>query len=221
MELATARILVAEAIGTFALVFAGAGAVMVEREDGGAWSHRRRNHIRTRDHGDDLCRRAHLRRAFQRGRHIRIRPHSPFPLVARRGLLVRSAGGRRRRRAPPAGLTRRRRRRGRDASRRLASAIVLLRAGDDRVPDVRDPGRGDRHESGGRGGRDRDRRDDCPRRHVRGTDLGSFHESDALDRPRHRLRNFHALWLYIVAPLLGAALGGLAYQFVRGESTPR
>ena len=27
----------------------------------------------------------------------------------------------------------------------------------------------------------------------------------------------HALWLYIVAPLLGAVLGGLAYQFVRGE----
>jgi aquaporin NIP len=29
--------------------------------------------------------------------------------------------------------------------------------------------------------------------------------------------NFHALWLYIVAPVLGAAIGGLAYQFVRGE----
>jgi MIP family channel proteins len=27
----------------------------------------------------------------------------------------------------------------------------------------------------------------------------------------------HALWLYILAPLLGTALGGLAYQFVRGE----
>ena len=29
--------------------------------------------------------------------------------------------------------------------------------------------------------------------------------------------DLHALWLYIVAPLLGASLGGLAYQFVRGE----
>jgi aquaporin NIP len=29
--------------------------------------------------------------------------------------------------------------------------------------------------------------------------------------------NLHALWLYIVAPVLGASLGGLAYQFVRGE----
>jgi MIP family channel proteins len=31
--------------------------------------------------------------------------------------------------------------------------------------------------------------------------------------------NFHALWLYIVAPVLGATIGGLAYQFVRGEPT--
>jgi aquaporin NIP len=27
----------------------------------------------------------------------------------------------------------------------------------------------------------------------------------------------HALWLYIVAPVIGATLGGFAYQFVRGE----
>jgi MIP family channel proteins len=29
----------------------------------------------------------------------------------------------------------------------------------------------------------------------------------------------HALWLYIVAPVVGASLGALAYQFVRGEQT--
>ena len=28
---------------------------------------------------------------------------------------------------------------------------------------------------------------------------------------------FHALWLYIVAPVVGTSIGGLAYQFVRGE----
>jgi MIP family channel proteins len=29
--------------------------------------------------------------------------------------------------------------------------------------------------------------------------------------------NLHALWLYILAPIVGASLGALAYQFVRGE----
>jgi aquaporin NIP len=29
--------------------------------------------------------------------------------------------------------------------------------------------------------------------------------------------DLHALWLYIAAPLAGAALGALAYQFIRGE----
>jgi glycerol uptake facilitator-like aquaporin len=31
--------------------------------------------------------------------------------------------------------------------------------------------------------------------------------------------DLHALWLYILAPLIGAALGGMAYLFVRGEQT--
>ena len=30
--------------------------------------------------------------------------------------------------------------------------------------------------------------------------------------------DLHALWIYLLAPLLGAALGALAYQFVRGEA---
>ncbi len=31
--------------------------------------------------------------------------------------------------------------------------------------------------------------------------------------------DLHALWLYVAAPLIGTAVGGLAYQFVRGEPT--
>lgn len=31
--------------------------------------------------------------------------------------------------------------------------------------------------------------------------------------------DLHALWIYLTAPLLGAATGGLAYQFIRGEQT--
>jgi aquaporin NIP len=31
--------------------------------------------------------------------------------------------------------------------------------------------------------------------------------------------DLHALWIYLTAPLLGAALGALAYQYVRGEMT--
>src|SRR5262245_13569661 len=30
--------------------------------------------------------------------------------------------------------------------------------------------------------------------------------------------DLHAIWIYLTAPLIGAALGGLAYQFVRGEA---
>ena len=29
--------------------------------------------------------------------------------------------------------------------------------------------------------------------------------------------DLHAVWLYIAAPVAGTALGGVAYQFVRGE----
>jgi glycerol uptake facilitator-like aquaporin len=32
--------------------------------------------------------------------------------------------------------------------------------------------------------------------------------------------NFHALWLYIVAPVLGTSIGRLAYQFVEPSLRP-
>jgi aquaporin NIP len=33
--------------------------------------------------------------------------------------------------------------------------------------------------------------------------------------------NLHALWLYVLAPICGASLGAVAYQLVRGERTDR
>jgi len=33
--------------------------------------------------------------------------------------------------------------------------------------------------------------------------------------------DLHALWLYAAAPILGASLGALAYQFVRAEALDR
>ena len=48
---ALARALAAELIGTFALVFAGCGAIMVDAKTHAARPRRRRDHLRARDHG--------------------------------------------------------------------------------------------------------------------------------------------------------------------------
>jgi len=32
--------------------------------------------------------------------------------------------------------------------------------------------------------------------------------------------NLHALWLYIVGPVVGASIGGLTYQLLRAERPP-
>jgi glycerol uptake facilitator-like aquaporin len=32
--------------------------------------------------------------------------------------------------------------------------------------------------------------------------------------------DLHAIWIYLLAPIIGTALGGLTYQSVRGETAP-
>jgi len=39
--------------------------------------------------------------------------------------------------------------------------------------------------------------------------------------PALAAREWESFWIYVVGPLIGAALGGLAYQLVRGEATRR
>ena len=90
--------LVAEAIGTFALVFAGCGAIMVDAKTHAL------GHVGVAiTFGlvimvDDLRRRAHLRRALQRRGHVRVRADPPLPVAARRRLL---GGAARRARSRP------------------------------------------------------------------------------------------------------------------------
>ena len=99
--------------------------------------------------------------------------------ATRRGARCRSAAAR---------LAREHRARRGDPAVRFRPAVVPLGGRADRVPDVRDHGRRDRHAGGGGGGGDRDRRDDRPRRDVRRPDLGGVDEPDALGRPGDRRR---------------------------------
>ena len=113
---ASARSL-AEAIGTFALVFAGCGAIMVD-----AKTHQLGHVGVAISFGlvimvDDLRRRPRLRRALQRRRHLRLRAHPALPLAARARLLGGAVRRRARRRGAPARLAREHRPRRRDAAR--------------------------------------------------------------------------------------------------------
>ena len=179
----------AELIGTFALVFAGCGRDHGRREDAAARPRRRRDHLRPRDHGDDLRRRPRLGRALQSGRVVRVRAHPPLPVAARVRLLGRA--GRRARCSPRRSCARRSATSphvGATLPSGLDRPVVPLGGRPDALPDVRDHGRRDRHARGRRGGGDRDRRHGRPRRDVRRPDLRRLDEPGALARPGDRLR---------------------------------
>ena len=125
-ERALLRACVAELIGTFALVFAGAGAVMVDAKTGAL------GHVGVAiTFGLVImvmiyARRARLRRAFQPGRVVRLRGHATLSLDASRALLARAAVGRAARRRAAARVARQPRARRRDASCRLERAVVRV-----------------------------------------------------------------------------------------------
>ena len=178
------RALTAEAIGTFALVFAGCGAIMVDAKTG------QLGHVGVAitfglvimfgiyavGHISGAHFNAAVTFAFALTRHF------PWPralaywgaqlvgALAAAALLRVSLGN-----IAHVGATLP------SGSRR---AGLSLGAGDERVPDVRDPRGRDRHARGRGGGGDRDRRHDRPRRDVRRPDHGRVDEPDPLARAR-------------------------------------
>ena len=98
------------------------------------------------------------------------------------------------------------------------SALVYEVAAD-RVPDVRDHGRRHRH-PGGRGcGRDRDRRHGRARRALRRTGDRRVMNPARSFGPALAAGEWTDFWVYLVGPVLGAAVGAFAYQLVRGEQS--
>ena len=69
----------------------------------------------------------------------------------------------------------------------------------------------------GAGGGDRNRRDGRTRCLFGGPVTGRIDEPGSVLRPRARSGEWHDFWIYLIGPILGAALGALAYQLVRGE----
>ena len=214
---ALARVLVAEAIGTFALVFAGCGAIMVNAE--------------TQALGNvgvalvfGLVIMAmiyavgpRLRGALQPGGDDRLHTHTAFPGQPRRRLSGRAARG-------------------------ALAAALLLRASLGDIANV-----GATQPSGSEAqsflwelvltaflmfvilavATDTRAVGEAAAIAVGGTialdALFGGPISGASMNPTRSLApalvsgEFHALWLYLAAPVIGATIGGLAYQFVRGE----
>ena len=209
--------LVAEAIGTFALVFAGCGAIMVDAEDRRARPRRRRDHLRARDHGHDLRRRAlsgaHFNPAvtfsFALTRHF-PRRHVPLYWAAQlagaltaaailRGSLGNIAHvGATFRPAPTS-----RRSSGSVLSFFLMFVIMAV------ATDTRAVGEAAAIAIGGTVGLDA---------MFGGPITGASMNPARSLGPAIVSGDLHAIWIYLLAPLVGAALGALTYQFIRGET---
>src|SRR6476619_5685575 len=187
IERPLARLLAAEFVGTFALVFAGCGAIMVDAKTG-ALGHvgvaisfglvimvmvYAVGHISGAHFNPAVTVAFALSRHFPRRRLLGYWAAQLLGALAAAAILRGSLGN-----VADVGAT-------------LPSGsqpVVPLGADDDVLPDVRDHGRHHGYARRGGGSRDRDRRHRRPRRHVRRPHLGRLHESGPLDRPCFRLR---------------------------------
>ena len=209
-------------IGTFALVFAGAGAVMVDAKTGAL------GHvgvaitfglvIMVMIYGS----RAHLGRPLQPGRLLRVRTHAALPMDARRALLDRAAVGRTACRGTAARVARQR---SRTSARRFPPArnaqsfvweivltaflmFVIMAV----ATDTRAVGEAAAIAIGGTVGLDA---------MFGGPISGASMNPARSAGPAIVSGDLHALWIYLVAPIAGAAVGAVAYQFVRGRPHER
>ena len=211
-----------EAIGTFALVIAGCGAIIAETTHpgslGGVGIEPR---LRPRDHGDGLRGRTSLGRPLQPERHARLHPRPPLPATRRPRLHRRSADGRK-----PAALlllaawTSKPAHLGTtlpsvSAPTALVYEIVLtaflMFVIIAVATDTRAVGAAAAIAIGGTVGLDA---------LFGGPITGASMNPARSFGPALASGTWHDLWIYIAGPLIGATIGVFAYRLVRGSDSP-
>ncbi len=215
-----ARRLFAELLGTFCLVFAGTGAIVINGVSGrparprwrrgGVWIGRRR---------DDLRGRAHLRRAYEPRRDRRVRRRSPLPDSWKSSRTGSQRSPVRSWRQPAYGrCSVRPRARGHAAGscQRRGGTHPGSRA--DGSIDDRHPRGRNRYARRGVARSDRDRGHDRPGGARAGSDHRSLDEPRALACPCLLAWDWTNLWLYLVGPMVGALVGVAIYEALRGPA---
>ena len=212
------RCLLAEAIGTFALVFAGCGAIMVDSKTS-ALGHvgvaisfglvimvmiYAVGHISGAHFNSAVTLAFALSRHFPRPRVVgywtaQLGGATATALVLRASLGDVAHIGRR---FPPA-----------------RTAGLPVGGGAHLPAHVRDHGGGHGHPCCRRGRRRRDRGNGRPRRHVRRPCHRGVDEPARSLGPAIAAADYASVWLYVAAPFAGAAIAALTYQFLRAEPT--
>ena len=214
------RRLSAEFLGTFILVFAGCGAIVVDATTHQLGHFAVATLLRAGDHGADLHARTHLRRAFQSGGDVRVRVDAAVPVDARRRVLGGAVPGA----IAAAAFLRASLGNHAHLGATLPSgtqvqslvweillSFVLMLVVMAAATDTRAVGEAAAIAIGGAVGLDA----------LFGGPISGASMNPARSLgPALVSGDLHALWIYFVAPPVGAAAGALVYQLIRGE-TPR